>query len=104
LETVSKTVELTTNLPFLVRKKFLSDIARFTYKRTAGSLLTTSDEIRGRDLQTLKGILRGPGNYPTPSPDKIQRLMQQGLIKKKNRRLAPTLKGRIVAWLSRHGG
>jgi hypothetical protein len=66
--------------------------------------LTTSNEIHGRDLQTLRGIVRGPGNYATPSPDKIERLMQQGLIKKKNRRLVPTLKGRVVAWLSRHGG
>jgi hypothetical protein len=45
--------------------------------------LTTLNEIRERDLQALKGILRGPGNYPTPSPDKIERLMHQGLIKKK---------------------
>jgi hypothetical protein len=64
--------------------------------------VATLNEIRGRDLQTLRGILRGPGNYPTPSADKIERLMSQGLIKKKNRRLVATLKGRIVAWLSRH--
>jgi hypothetical protein len=62
--------------------------------------MDTQSELGERDLRTLKGILRGPGNYPTPSPDKIERLMHQGLIKKKkNRRLAPTLKGRIVAWL-----
>jgi len=65
--------------------------------------MDTRNEIRERDLQALKGILRGPGNYPTPSPDKIERLMHQGLIKKKNRRLAPTLKGRIVAWLWKGG-
>jgi hypothetical protein len=59
--------------------------------------LAALNEIRGRDLQTLRGIVRGPGNYPTPSPDKIERLMHQGLIKRKNRRLVPTLKRRIVA-------
>jgi len=58
-------------------------------------------EIRDRDLQLLAGIMRGPGNYPTPSQERIERLMDRGLVKKKSRRLAPTLKGRFLAWLWR---
>lgn len=53
------------------------------------------------DIMTLRGIVRGPGNYATPSPDRIERLMQQGLIKKKRGSLRATLKGRFVALLSR---
>jgi hypothetical protein len=52
------------------------------------------------DLMTLRGVVRGPGNYATPSPDRIERLMQKGLIKKKRGTLRPTLKGRIVALFS----
>lgn len=50
-----------------------------------------------RDLQTLVGILRGPGNYPTPSVDRINRLMRRGLLKKKVGTLRVTVKGRIIA-------
>jgi hypothetical protein len=64
--------------------------------------LNTQSEARHRDLEVLAGIMRGPGNYPTPSPERVERLLQQGLIKKKRRRLAPTLKGRLTAWFWRH--
>ena len=53
------------------------------------------------DIITLRGIVRGPGNYATPSPDRVGRLMQKGLIKKKRGNLRATLKGRLVALLSR---
>ena len=52
------------------------------------------------DIVTLRGIVRGPGNYATPSPDRVNRLMQKGLVKKKRGNLRPTLKGRILALLS----
>lgn len=58
-------------------------------------------KIEKRDLTTLAGIVKGPGWYATPSEDKLDRLLQQGLIKKKRRGWGPTLKGRIVVWISR---
>ena len=58
-------------------------------------------EIGPNDLRTLAGIVRGPGWYATPSPERISRLMSKGLIKKKSGVLRPTLKGRIVAWLNK---
>ena len=64
--------------------------------------MNNQHEIHEHDLHTLRGIVRGPGNYATPSPDKIERLINQGLVKKTSSRLAPTLKGRIVAWLSKY--
>jgi hypothetical protein len=63
--------------------------------------LNIRNDSRHRDLQLLAGIIRGPGNYPTPSPDRVERLLQQGLIKKKRRHLAPTWKGRVVVWFWR---
>jgi hypothetical protein len=53
------------------------------------------------DLATLRGIIRGPGNYATPSADRISRLVEGGLIKKKHGKLWPTVKGRLVAFLSK---
>jgi hypothetical protein len=53
------------------------------------------------DIITLRGIVRGPGNYATPSPDRVERLMRNGLVRKKRGNLRATLKGRIVALLSR---
>ena len=58
-------------------------------------------KIEQRDLKTLAGIVQGPGAYATPSPDKVNRLMQHGLIKRKRGTLRPTLKGRITVWLWR---
>ncbi len=57
--------------------------------------------IGERDARVLAGIMRGPGNYATPSPGCVARLAALGLVKKKRGRLAPTLKGRIVARLRR---
>lgn len=59
--------------------------------------------LEERDLQLLARIARGPGNYPTPSPDRIERLIARGVIKKTRRGLALTLSGRITVWLSRLG-
>jgi hypothetical protein len=56
-----------------------------------------------RDLQLLAGIARGPGNYPTPSPDRVERLVSRGVAKKTRRGPALTLKGRIIVWLARFG-
>jgi len=58
-------------------------------------------EIGANDLRTLAGIVRGPGYYATPSPDRIERLIRKGLIRRKKGTLRPTLKGRIIVWLSR---
>jgi hypothetical protein len=58
-------------------------------------------EIRGNDLATLRGIVRGPGSYPTPSRERIQRLADRGLVKKSNGSLRPTLKGRLFARLAK---
>ena len=60
-------------------------------------------EIKDRDLRTLTGIVKGPGNYPTPSPDRIERMIENGLIKQDRGTLRPTLKGRIIARLYRLG-
>ncbi len=60
-----------------------------------------ADEIKNRDLRLLAGIIRGPGNYATPSLERIERLVNQGLVTRKKGRLYPTIKGRIVAWLNK---
>lgn len=60
-----------------------------------------AEEIKNRDLKLLAGIVRGPGNYPTPSLERIERLINKGLVTRKKGRLRPTIKGRIVAWLNR---
>lgn len=56
-----------------------------------------------RDLQLLAGIARGPGNFPTPSAERVERLIARGVIKKTRRGLALTLNGRVIVWLSRLG-
>jgi len=53
------------------------------------------------DKILLRGIVRGPGCYPTPSPQRVDRLTEMGLIKRKRGTLRPTLKGRLVAFFSR---
>lgn len=63
--------------------------------------MESEKEIAERDLKTLAGIVRGPGNYATPSPDRVERLLRRGLIVKKRGGLRPTLKGRIVSWFNR---
>jgi hypothetical protein len=66
-----------------------------------GQRVLYSGNRNKNDINTLRGIVRGPGNYATPSPDRIDRLMRRGLVKKKRGSLRPTLKGRIVALLAR---
>jgi len=56
-----------------------------------------------RDLQLLDHIARGPGNYPTPSAERVERLLARGVIKKTRRGLALSLNGWIVLWLARLG-
>jgi hypothetical protein len=56
-----------------------------------------------RDLQLLNQVARGPGNYPTPSPDRVERLVLAGVVKRTRRGLALTLKGRTVRRLARLG-
>jgi hypothetical protein len=63
--------------------------------------VSSRQDQRKNDLATLKGIIRGPGTYATPSADRTDRLMQQGLVKKVRGVLRPTLKGRIVASIRR---
>ena len=59
-------------------------------------------EIRSSDLHTLVGIVQGQGCYATPSPNRVRRLQEQGLIKKRGGgRLKPTIKGRFVALMRR---
>lgn len=69
----------------------------------ASDAMTTRRELDRRDLQTLAGIVRGPGNYATPSPQRIARLVDQGMIKHKRKGLTPTLQGRVFAWLWKRG-
>ncbi|HEX3440440.1 MAG TPA: hypothetical protein VHT93_08850 [Pseudolabrys sp.] len=57
--------------------------------------------IQSGDLYTLTGIMRGPGRYATPSFERVERLIENGLIKRSRGTLRVTLKGRIVAWLYR---
>lgn len=58
-----------------------------------------ADDIKNRDIKLLAGIVRGPGYYPTPSLERVERLMQRGLVIRKKGRLRPTIKGRFIAWL-----
>jgi len=53
-------------------------------------------ETKQNDLWTLAGIVKGPGCFPTPSPERTLRLIENGLVKKQRGTLRPTLKGRIV--------
>jgi hypothetical protein len=59
-----------------------------------------NDRQGKNDLATLRGIVRGPGNYATPSPERIQRLIKRGWVKRNLGALRPTLKGRLVALIS----
>jgi hypothetical protein len=63
--------------------------------------MDTDASVEDRDLRTLTGIVRGPGFYPTPSQDRVERLLKNGLIKKSRGTLRATLKGRLVAWMYR---
>jgi hypothetical protein len=65
--------------------------------------MNSKSGLNRRDLQLLAGIARGPGNYATPSAERVERLIERGVIKKTRRGLALTLDGRIVVWLSRLG-
>jgi hypothetical protein len=68
---------------------------------TSGGRMSTQHQIEERDLQVVAHIARGPGNYPTPSRERVGRLMELGLVKKNRNGLAPTMKGRVLAWLRR---
>lgn len=63
--------------------------------------MSMNGDAERRDLRTLAGIVRGPGNYATPSPDRVNRLVARGLVKKSAGQLRPTLKGRVRVWLYR---
>ncbi len=65
--------------------------------------MTSEDNRDARDLQVLAAIARGPGNYPTPSPERVERLLAHGLIKKTRRGLTLTVHGRVLAWLCKLG-
>lgn len=86
-----------------IKGKFFSEnqSSCMTLRRFTGAIMNTDDDIKDRDIETLVGIVRGPGTYATPSPDRIERLLQKGLITRKKGRLRPTIKGRIIAWLYR---
>jgi len=64
-------------------------------------MMATEQKLDERDKQLLGMIKRGPGQYPTPSPDRVQRLIDKGLVKKERGTLRLTLKGRIVSWFER---
>jgi hypothetical protein len=64
-----------------------------------GTVMSDESGIKDRDLRTLVGVVKGPGFYPTPSPDRIKRMIENGLIKQEKGILRSTLKGRIVARL-----
>jgi hypothetical protein len=63
--------------------------------------VSDQQEIKGRDMRTLAGIIRGPGFYASPSPERIKRLIENNLIKQQGGTLLPTLKGRIISFLAR---
>ena len=65
--------------------------------------MTSEDNRDARDLQVLAAIARGPGNYPTPSRERVERLLARGLIKKTRRGLALTMHGRVLTWLWKLG-
>ncbi len=54
-----------------------------------------------RDRQLLAAIKRGPGRYATPAPDRVNRLIERGLVRKVRGTLRLTLKGRWALWRSR---
>ena len=60
-------------------------------------------ELKDRDLDTLAGVVKGPGNYASPSADRIERMVARGLIKRTRGILRPTLKGRLVNFLRKLG-
>lgn len=63
--------------------------------------MTTDKKVEERDLRLLGLIKRGPGHYPTPSPEAVRRLMDKGLVKKERGALRLTLKGRVISWFER---
>lgn len=68
----------------------------------SGAVVLSLSRIEKRDLRTLAGIVRGPGHYATPSPDRVERLVQNGLATKvPGGSLRATIKGRIITWLYR---
>lgn len=67
-----------------------------------GAAVASLNRFEERDLRTLAGIVRGPGHYATPSPARVERLVQNGLAtKERGGLLRATIKGRIVAWFYR---
>jgi len=58
-----------------------------------------AERNKKRDLDTLAGIIRGPGWYATPPAERVESLLRRGLIKRRKGHLRPTLKGRLVALL-----
>jgi hypothetical protein len=63
--------------------------------------MTDERDDLSRDRQLLAAIGRGPGHYPTPSPERVNRLIEQGLVKKARGNLRLTLKGYLARWFSR---
>lgn len=57
-------------------------------------------EMSQTDLRTLKGIVRGPGTYATPSKERLARLQARGLISVSRGTIRPTWLGRWVAFWS----
>lgn len=66
--------------------------------------MAKAQNTEDRDIQILAAIKRGPGQYPTPSPERVQRLIEKGLVRKERGSLRPTLKGRLVSLLYRLRG
>jgi len=59
--------------------------------------LLRANRYKKNDIILLRDIVRGPGHYPTPSQDRVARLVKCGLVKKVRGSLRATIKGRIVA-------
>lgn len=56
-----------------------------------------TNKFKKGDITLLREIARGPGRYPTPAAERVDRLIQSRLVKRVRGSLRATIKGRIVA-------
>lgn len=59
-------------------------------------------DLEVRDLAALKAIQRGRGRSNQPSPERIKRLADLGLVKIGDVDARLSLRGRITVWCAKH--